>query len=305
MYSPRILSVTIFSAIAVFSAHAQVSVDFETDASSQFTVRNAAGDFLANFNYDYSTFTPASPDTTPASIPAAPSGPGTKGLRLEVNNNDAVGAVDAVTIYPNAAAGSSNYTLKFDMWMNYNGGAGGGNGSTEFLVVGGHADGAQAAHSGATAFNGFFFTATGDGDAGQDYRYYEGAGAGPVRADAVPNWNGANELDHGAAGWQALFPSPTYETAGVPGKAWTVVEVVVNGGNVTAFMTPTGGSRTQIGSWAYGTAASGAPMSGYPLVGYWDLFTSIASPAANNFMIIDNLSVTQGPTSVNDWALFN
>lgn len=275
-----------------------LNFDFETDQSAQFIVRDGAGDFSVNFNYDYSTWSPQSGTTGPTSIPPGPSGSGTKGLRLEVNNNDSAAALDAVTVFPVDAAGLSSYILKFDMWQQY-WGQPAGVGTTEMIFAGGHSDATEAAWPSATAFTGFFFGMSSDGDASADYRYYESAAAAPVAEFAKPNWNGADEREATSPGWQAIFPSPTYEVAGATGKAWTTVELVVSGSSATAYVTPTGGIRTQVGSWTIGNALN----SGYPLVGYYDVSSSIATQPADQFAIIDNLSIIQ-VTAATDWTLY-
>jgi hypothetical protein len=47
------------------------------------------------------------------------------------------GAVNTISAYPIISQGfSGNYRLKFDMWINYNGAAGGGPRSTEWMLAG-------------------------------------------------------------------------------------------------------------------------------------------------------------------------
>ena len=70
---------------------------------------------------------PAAPDTTN----------GTKlGLKITVNKNSTTGVATGLSLYPKGLNLSSNYALQFDMWMNYAGGSGGGNGSTEYATFG-------------------------------------------------------------------------------------------------------------------------------------------------------------------------
>ena len=71
-------------------------------------------------------------------IPAAPNSAGgiTKGVKLTVNNNDANAAAAAVSLYPKDRTFSGNYALRVDMWLNYNGPAFGGSGSTEHGTFG-------------------------------------------------------------------------------------------------------------------------------------------------------------------------
>lgn len=283
--------------VANVNAAEIVNMDFETDQTSNFIVHSHAGDFVANFNYNYSNYAPQAGTTGPSSIPAAPSGGGTTGLRLEANNNDATLAADAVSVFPTAAAGLAEYTLKFDAWMQYNGPAGGGSGSTEYLLYGGNAEGDGVEWQNATnSANAFVFGMTGEGGATIDYTYTQGGTASHATAD----FHGANETSAGSPGWQALFPSPTYESAGSPGKAWTVVELEVSPTQINLYMTPTGGIRTLVSSFM----PSPILTAGYPFVGYADTFSSLANPAADNFGLIDNLVITTAESSVINWSVY-
>ncbi len=308
----KIISLAIVSMFTLFigiAANAQlVSANFETDLSANFNVFGYGGatnanDYSANFVYDYSTWTPAVGQTGPSTIPKSPhSGAtdGTKALRLEANHADAVLEAAGVSVIPKAASGLTDFIMSFDLWMSYNGGVLGGNGSTEYTVVGGHAAGTQVEWASGDPSSGFFWAFTADTGAAQDYRYYEGKnGAGvPDPQNAVPNWNGANELDALGAGWQALFPAPPYKAAGCPGHAWTYVEMMVQGNKVTVFFTPKDGVRTQVASW---TIVNAAITSGYPFVGYMDIFIGMATdPVGDNFALIDNL-VIRNISKVENW----
>jgi len=216
-------------------------------------------------------------------------------VRFEVNNQDTTAAAAAVQIFP-ITAGINDlaiYTLKFDFWQAYNGGVAGGGGSTEFIQVGGHALGTQAEWPSASASSGFFWTMTADGGAAQDVRYYEGAGAAaPTRDDTIPNWwdeNAINMVIGDETTWQTIFPAPPYKSAGAPGHAWTTVEMQVNGPAVSVFITSASpGNRVKVASW---NTTNGAG-SGIPFIGYWDGFSSIENPIGDNFLLIDNLSIT-------------
>lgn len=290
--------------LAAFAATSQAGVvatyDFNTDQSGSFSVHNGAGDYVANFSYDHSTYTPQTGTTGPTSIPSAPNGTGTTALRLEANNNDATAAADGVTVIPTAASGLSNFTMTFDMWLQYNGPAGGGSGSTEFIAYGGGASGSSVEWPNAASTS-FFLTATGEGGAGQDYRFYQGSGSGaPTRTDSAADYFGSNQVDHGGAGWQALFPSSAYETAGAAGKAWTTVELNVTNGVITASMTPTGGTKTQVASFTPPATLT----AGHPFISYFDVFTSIANPTADNFALVDNIVIEVPDASVSDWSVY-
>jgi hypothetical protein len=292
-----------FSLMLVGTAGAEVifQTDFETDATSFFNVfggdEGGANDFAVDFNYDFTTWVAEASQTGATEILQSPNatGPGTTAVRFEVNNQDTTAAAAAVQIFP-ITAGINDlaiYTLKFDFWQAYNGGVAGGGGSTEFIQVGGHALGTQAEWPSASASSGFFWTMTADGGAAQDVRYYEGAGAAaPTRDDTIPNWwdeNAINMVIGDETTWQTIFPAPPYKSAGAPGHAWTTVEMQVNGPAVSVFITSASpGNRVKVASW---NTTNGAG-SGIPFIGYWDGFSSIENPIGDNFLLIDNLSIT-------------
>ena len=287
--------------------------DFETDQSASFIVqKQSGGDATCDFNYDFLTYVPQ-PITTGtypiAQSPNSPPSAGTKAVRFDVNIT--AGVVDSVTIFPTAAVGLQDYTMRFDLWINYNGAAYGvgGVGTTEFIAVGGHSDSLVSAPPGITgtsSFKGFFWTATGEGGAAQDYRYYEGNGSTVTRTDAQPNWWGAGSISHADAGWMALFTTPPYESTGAPGKAWVTVEMVVSnlGKDVAVYFTPIGGTKTLAGQW---TILDASLSSGYPLIAYLDIFSGVANPGQDNFGLIDNLliEIPAPPTSAKTiWSLY-
>ena len=85
------------------------------NAAMRFTT-SAINNPVANYAYDYSA----------AGIPSAPNSTGgsTIGLRMAARTtpSDAAGAVAAIR---NGMPMSGDYTMTVDMWINYNGGAGG------------------------------------------------------------------------------------------------------------------------------------------------------------------------------------
>jgi hypothetical protein len=281
-----------------------IDTDFEADQSSNFTVQNGAGDYTIDFSYDFSAFA-QSDSGFPTSIPQSPNTPsgvtGTTALHMTANNNDATAAADAVVAYVNSTGPLAEYTLKFDAWINYNGGAGGGSGSTEFILWGVHGDSTLVAWPESTDSAGAFMMLTGESGAAQDARYYSSDSGAPTRDDTVPNWFGTGEISYAGANWLALFPDT--ETAGAPGKSWVVVETIVNGNSITVYVKPEGGTRQVIANFA----ATLADASGQPFVGYSDLFSSVANPAVDNFLLIDNLSVIIPPeeTAATTWSLYN
>ena len=61
--------------LATTASGSLYSENFEVDPSAGWVVNNGPSDFAANFFFDYST----------VGIPAAPSGPGTRGMKLQAN----------------------------------------------------------------------------------------------------------------------------------------------------------------------------------------------------------------------------
>jgi len=239
-------------------------------AAGRWALFASSADHTADFDFDYSQHgIPPAPNTT---------GGTTRGLKFTVNNNDANPAPEAVSVYPAGGYFTSDYALQFDAWLNYNGGAGGGVGSTEFLTAGlGHAGGKVIWQSNPTS-DGRWFAVSGEGGATEDYRAHNGANMYQV-FHGVYN---AASMDHLNAYYQTLFPSPAFETSGAPGKDWVEVEV------------------RKSGSFTYwsinGTPLAGTPTAsanGNAMIGYADLIASLANPAEDNFLIIDNVRVVQ------------
>ena len=229
---------------------------------------SSSADYNANFAYDYST----------RGIPPAPNSVGgtTKGLYFDVNK-DATPTAEAVSVYPKNKTFSGDYALKFDMWMNYNGGAGGGTGSTEFFTAGLNHAGTQVVWPNNAASEGFWFTTTGEGGAARDYRAYVGATEQTVASGTYV----AGSQDHFVTFYQTLFPTPPYETTGVPGKHWVEVEISqING--VTEWRL----NGVKVAGHTLATYTSGNVM-----IGYMDTFTSLAVPPEDNYVVYDNIRV--------------
>ncbi|MDK2973498.1 MAG: hypothetical protein PWP23_3253 [Candidatus Sumerlaeota bacterium] len=306
------------------------STDFETDVSADFTVaEKATGDNAISFVYDYSTFAQAD-SGFPTSIPAAPSAAGTKGLQMSVNN--AATAVNAIGVYLTAGSftPADDMLITFDAWINYNGGAAGGSGSTEFLAFGAGDDTSLAAYSGSNystsvhdLYSGFFFAHTGEGGAGQDYRYHDGDGTNPTTGgnlgaaggnEELANLigQGANELVNNLdQAWLDTFPDTDFattgywETAGAPGKAWITYKIAILGGQVRVDLDLPDGSTLQYANWF--TPNAGTPMTGLlPYLGCFDNFSSSANPASDNFYLFDNLKVESilAQASAENWNLY-
>ncbi len=162
------------------------------------------GTFDANYNYGgfqykrYPDYLNDPGTFTSQPIPAAPGGTSTTGLRISVD--DTSGATSNLQLLPKAAVGDVNvansFKLSYDMWINYNGGNGGGANSTEHMAAGLNIDGTGVPGfaPGGTASRGYLLTAAGEGGNTGDYRvnttnFVEGPkDDGPTYDKVSVNW---------------------------------------------------------------------------------------------------------------------
>ncbi len=246
------------------------SDDFDAGGSAaNWSVLSHAGDFSADFAYDYST----------RGIPPAPNSSGgtTVGLHLTVNNNDGNPATDAVSAFPVGLELSATRTLKFDVWLNYNGGAGGGTGSTEFATFGINHSGSQVSWAGNPNSDGFWFAMSGEGGDSDDYRAYRDA----TLLSTTAGGYAAASRNHTADFYQTLFPNPPFETQGAPGKQWVEVEVSQRAGVI----------EWRLNGMLVAFRLDNSLSAGNIMLGYMDTFASLADPAVDNFVIFDNVRV--------------
>ena len=82
--------------------------------------------------------------------------------------------------------------------------------------------------------------------------------------------------------YPALFPTNRFETIGAPGKNWVAGEINQTNGVVTWKL-----DGTIIAQRANGSSFT----SGDVMLGYMDVFTSIASPTNDAYVIFDNMRV--------------
>jgi hypothetical protein len=298
---------------------------FDTAASSaDFTVRQQdAANNIITFGYDFSTFAQAN-GGNPTSIPESPSHPpaaaAKRALYMAANTGN-TGAANGLTAFLNASllggTPPADMLVEVDMWINYNGGDGGGTGSTESIAVGLGDGGATSVtrHNASVSnflgqpFKGVYGSFTGVGGANLDYVFVEGDGTTLANKSAVNPFFG-NTIDgtsNLSTSWTSFFTQPTYETLGAPGKAWNRVEIAYRNGQVRLALTPTGSTTKTIVAEYY-TPIPGAisnPM--LPALGYFDSFNSLANPASDNFGLFDNLRVSAilPPTNAEStWYLY-
>jgi hypothetical protein len=276
------------------SAQSLFSANFETDTTANWTVNKATADNFADFFFDYST----------VGIPAAPHSVAgtTRGLKLQANPS--AGVFSGLSVSPTGQHFTGSYTVRFDLWMNYNGPLpAGGNGSTQVTSYGLGTGGTTAQWAGGTQ-DSVWFGATGDGGSSVDYRAYSPAyptGAVPTNGvftagtstspDARNNTHPYYAQFGGAtapAAQLTLFPEQTGATgAGAAGMAWRDV-VITKEGSVVKW-------------WIDGLSLAGVDISGLSLMdniffGQFDInATSSSGVDAMIFGLIDNVQVTAVP----------
>lgn len=264
--------------------------DFGMDTGTNWNVfwgaSNGIPDYSVDFAYDHGV-TPYTFNGVTALIPPAPNSVdgSTRAVRLAVNQ-DLTGALAAVNLYPVNLAVGGDVALKFDLWINYPGNALGGNstGSTQHAQCGINHLGTNVnwATTSVPASDGLWFAVSGEGGDSRDYRSYVGNLAGsPVDLTGSPA-SGLVGTNHTAAVFQALFPGSRFETAGAPGKNWVEVELRQVRGILTWLMNGTViASRANTSGFTNGTV----------MLGLMDVFSSVANPARDSFVLFDNVRV--------------
>lgn len=234
MQAMRIGVVTVFTAALVcapgLAFAALFSEDFEVDPTASWTVNNGPGDEAHSFFFDYST----------VGIPSAPGGPGTRGMKLQANLTD--GIFSGMSVSPIGQNFTGNYTVRFDLWSNFNGPfPNGGSGSTNLSTYGVMTAGTGVQWPGVA--DGVWFASTGDGASSADWRVYspdavacypdgDPVYAAPSRNASDPYYAGFGGVAAPAA-QLALFPQQTGTTGvGSCGMAWHQVIITVNNNTV-------------------------------------------------------------------------
>lgn len=277
------------------------SENFEVDNTANWQVNAVNAGNVADFFFDYST----------VGIPAAPSGTGTRGLKLEANI-PGNGVFSGLSVSPLNQQFTGDYILRFDAWMNFNGPfPTGGSGSTQVTMGGIGAPTNQVQFPGST-FSGLGFAATGDGGSAQDYRVYNAPGAplapatGVYAAGTESNAQNNSHPYYAAQGLGsrtapaaqlALFPQQTGTTAaGTLGMDWYTWTITKSGNTVTWEVTNTSNVTTLL-------ATVNNPSFGGDNIffGQFDVnATSSTDPNARSllFGLIDNVTVVPEPSTM-------
>jgi len=265
--------------------------DFDTNTSTNWNIFWGASDGTPDYTVDFAfdhRLTSYIFNGVTALIPPAPNSPdnSTRAVKLTVNGNDATAATAAVNLYPKNFSVGGNFSLKFDLWMQYPGNAGGlvSTGSTQFAQCGINHFGTNVnwAAPSATASDGLWFAVDGEGGVASDYRAYRGTNGTQVDLTGNLSASGLVATNNSAAVFQTLFPASRFETAGAPGKNWVEVEIRQLNKTVAWLMNGTVvAQRTNTSAFTNGTI----------MLGLMDPFTSIANPARECFVLFDNVRV--------------
>ncbi len=263
------------------------STDSSTNWSFFFDAANGVADYTANWAFDYGAI-PFKFNGVTALIPPAPNSTdaSTRGVKFTVNGNDTNGSTAAVNIYPKNQYFGGNYIFKADMWLNYPGDAGGINatGSTQHAIFGINHAGTRPnwAATSATATDGIYFACDGEGGTSRDFRAYVGNFSGTQTELIGYAAGGLSESNNAATIYQNLFPASRFETSGAPGKNWIAVEIAQT--NDVVFWKLDDAiiaQRTNASNFTNGTI----------MLGLMDVFSSIANPVEDSFVIFDNVRV--------------
>jgi len=186
---------------SVSSGAALFSQDFESDTTASWTVNDPGlSDVTADFFYDYSAI----------GVPAAPSGSGTRGMKLTANNTG--GVFSGFSVSPTGQSFGGDYEVRFDLWSNYVGPLGpGGNGSTQLSVYGIGTAGTIPFWPGAAVKESVAFANSLDGGSASDYRAYSSA-APTSYASGNPVYAGGSNNESNAY-YTAAFPAVTAPAA--------------------------------------------------------------------------------------------
>jgi hypothetical protein len=262
--------------------------NFDTDTSANWSFFWGANDnlpdYTTNWAFNYGVV-PYIYNGVTYLIPPAPNSTNgtTSGVMFTVNNVNSNNA--GVNIYPKGQSFSGNFALKFDMWLNYPGGAegSGASGTTQYAIYGINFLGTEVNWGAASpsSTDGIWFGNDGDGGAIVDYLAYVGNHAGVQTELLGAAASGLSQSNHTASIYTTLFPTPPSETTGTPGKTWAAVEIDQTNGSLIWKINGTVIAQ-RINTSSY--------TSGNVMLGLMDIFPSIANPL-ECWVIYDNVRV--------------
>lgn len=289
----RVSSCIVVSLMSFCPVLAQLySQNFEVDSTANWTVNNGPSDAAVDFHFDYSA----------VGIPSAPSGAGTRGMKLQANLTN--GIFSGMSVSPIGQNFTGDYTVEFDWWANFNGPfPAGGSGSTNLSTFGIGTSGLSAQWPGAVQSS-VWFAGTGDGGSANDWRAYSSA-AGTSYPDGSPVYpfmtrNSSDPYfasfgsNTAPAAQLALFPQQTGVTdVGSAGMEWHRVSIEKSG--TTAIWRVDGTLMATIDLTTV-TLSGGNIFFGHSDINA----TSSTDPfdSALLFTLIDNVHVVPAPTSL-------
>ncbi|MBT6660989.1 MAG: hypothetical protein HOB00_11965, partial [Verrucomicrobia bacterium] len=243
--------------------------DFNTDTSANWVILSgtsadendaaydaALGDYIVDFAYDYSASgIPPAPNSTDKS---------TKGVRISVNNTDNTASNESIGVNLFAADKnfSGNYALHVDMWINYNGPAGGGTGSTEHAIFGMNHSGETVGWTTLPTGDGIWYGVDGEGGSSSDYYSFEADDSETVTALPL-ELSGQVGKHQTHPAFQFLFPAPAFETQGSPGKHWVSIEIRQKDDVLSWVMNGMVIASRPVAEEFYGVRTEGTVMLGY------------------------------------------
>lgn len=250
---------------------------------------NAGADAFANLAFDYSLI----------GVPPAPGNTDTIGGWFSVNDN-APTSTEGASAYNKTGTFTGNYSLAYDAYVGFNADL---VGSTEFTTGGINMTGTGVAYQQTGTIvqaggGGFWFAASNEGGAAQDYRVYKNTTRLDWTVANLAGYRGTNDDPLGCPPHEAcnnfyrnLFPIANgFPLAGCIGKKWVRMEINQVNGII----------EWKINGTTIAQRADTSTVSGKVMIGHMDPFTSISSNPAQTFSVFDNLSVTDVilPTSV-------
>lgn len=278
---------------------AQYFDNFDVDHSANWTINRSdsnPANNVANVFFDYST----------VGIPSAPGAGGTtRGLMLAANVQ--AGVFGGLSASPTGESFTGDYRLTAQVWLNFIGPApAGGSGSTQLGGLGIGTAGASAQWPGGSQ-DSVWFSATGDGGSGVDWRAYSSAaGTGYPDQDPVFFATGPGNRNNTHAYYSqfgnvpipasqgALFASQTGSTAvGTAGFMWRTMVVEKLGNNILWTVTDNNGLATPIAQ----VDASTVTLSGSNILLMSSDINSTSSSTQHGltFALFDNVTVTPVP----------